>query len=329
MYTKIVNPKTGRKVNISTTLGKSILSNYIENLSNLLKVGGAPFNSGKMEHIYQWKKKENPKDTTHYTENFYNEEAKEALENGTFYLKIDGSNGAIFKGKDEETGEDIIYLVERYDDRNDKLNKLSLSEIEEKGIYPLPEGANKSVYCTEEFTHHYYYKIIPKPESDGRGKKLKGDQLQRFQLYTILEKIIRERPLEYGYTSLEFVGTKFNQTPGIDQMCGIAIHEDLILPEQPPKEIRNFDGMEQFCTQQTCEGFIVKHKDNYWKIREDGFTHQGNYKSGKNLWSNTLHKNFLKDSKKEPPATDKQREDARDLIKKKYNFVIPFKIYFP
>ena len=30
---------------------------------------------------------------------------EEALENGTFYLKIDGSNGAIFKGKDEKTGE--------------------------------------------------------------------------------------------------------------------------------------------------------------------------------------------------------------------------------
>ena len=37
MYSKIVNPKTGRKVNINGSLGKSIIKNYL----NFLKGGSA------------------------------------------------------------------------------------------------------------------------------------------------------------------------------------------------------------------------------------------------------------------------------------------------
>ena len=42
MYSKIVNPKTGRKVSTKGKLGQSILRNYVDSLSNILSGGSSP-----------------------------------------------------------------------------------------------------------------------------------------------------------------------------------------------------------------------------------------------------------------------------------------------
>ena len=45
MYSKIVNPKTGRKVSTKGKLGQSILRNYVDSLSNILSGGTVPLPS--------------------------------------------------------------------------------------------------------------------------------------------------------------------------------------------------------------------------------------------------------------------------------------------
>ena len=40
MYSKIVNPKTGRKVNINSSLGRNIISAYRQTLNNDNQEGG-------------------------------------------------------------------------------------------------------------------------------------------------------------------------------------------------------------------------------------------------------------------------------------------------
>lgn len=85
------------------------------------------FNSGKMSHIFQIR-------DNLYLPDFTNDEAKKALENGRFFYKIDGQNGAIIK---EENGD--LLLVTRYDDKKGKLNPLELP----KGYLSLSEGNNR------------------------------------------------------------------------------------------------------------------------------------------------------------------------------------------
>ena len=47
MYSKIVNPATGRKVSISGKLGKQILQNYL----NSLQYGGAPRKKSRLDDV--------------------------------------------------------------------------------------------------------------------------------------------------------------------------------------------------------------------------------------------------------------------------------------
>lgn len=202
-----------------------------------------------MEHIF--KTDENHR----YIPYPQSKEAEEALAEGTFYVKIDGSNGCLFR---EEDGKWTLYS--RYDDKKGRFTNTDLPNT----IRELPEGKNSSKYQSNEQTHSYYYVLRPRPSEDQRGKLAKIDR----ELYRIIDSN-REYldSLECKFITVELVGQKFGKTLGVEADCDIAIHSDqkiLIFD-------RSFYGIRETCTDFFIEGLVVEHRGKWWKVRWDGF----------------------------------------------------------
>lgn len=199
------------------------------------------FNGGKQYHIFKLIDNQ-------YINEFASDETKEAFENGTFYNKIDGSNGYYKDG----------VLYERYDDRKKKIIPDNLPE----GIIELPAGINPSVY--ED--HHYYYK---KMDKNIDSKKLK----------IIYEKLYDQVDGKKN-GSVEFIGPNFQMTPGFSENI-VQFHKELKI--DPPND-RSFESIREFLLSRYEEGVIIEYKGRYWKIRGNVFDKNCLFEKLKKSW---------------------------------------------
>lgn len=101
------------------------------------------------------------------------------------------------------------------------------------------------------------------------------------KLYNIVDKINIDI-LDYGVNTVEYIGEKFQLTPGINDVA-IAVHSEpeFELPEDIP---RTFDGMKHLLEHLCCEGVIIEYKGVYWKIRQNVFTKKGSFELACKKW---------------------------------------------
>lgn len=198
----------------------------------------AAFNGGKMNHIFEFG------EGFLYSGVFSCPEAKVALECGTIFFKIDGSNGIIIAGDDG-----TLHPYERLDTKGKEIPPHCTA---------LPEGSNSDAYKG----HSYCYE----PVSLGvEGKKLK----KRNQAMLDVVERHKDRLLSFGNTiSIEWCGKKFQKTPGVPHDVAIAVHADQVCEEDFD---RTQDGVRDFLlnSDPPIEGLIVQHKGEYWKVRSD------------------------------------------------------------
>lgn len=208
------------------------------------------FNGGKMQHLFQFG------DNYKYNKDgmFSSPEAEQALLGGNLYYKIDGSNGMIVSKNDD------IRVFQRHDTRG-KGNTMADGKV----LTNLPEGKNPATYKD----HTYFMQEVT---TDVTGKKLS----KRNRAMLDLAKRHKDRLLSFGreWLSVEWVGKKFQQTPGVDHDVALAVHEDQVLTDG---EIdRTFKGVQKYlmddCSDAPIEGIIVAHHGVYWKVVTGGFS---------------------------------------------------------
>jgi len=207
------------------------------------------FNGGKMQHIFRL-------EDNLYVKQTESTKAHDALVNGNFYVKIDGSNHLLVKASD---GQWQVY--ERYDDRKGKLDESKLPE----GYISLPDGGNPVLYQSKQQKHHYFYKLIPRPAPDAKGKLAKLNS-QIYQLLDLKKKFLDS--LDRKIFTVELVGQKFQKTPGVDAPVDIAIH---FMQTVEVSIERTFDALKNFLEQVCCEGLVVVHQGTFWKVRSNCF----------------------------------------------------------
>jgi hypothetical protein len=197
------------------------------------------FNGGKMVHIFSFD------ETYLYLPSFESELAKEALEKGKLFYKIDGSNGLVQKGNDG------LEAFQRLDTRG---------RPPPETCVPLPAGSNPDSYQG----HSYYYEPI---RIDVKGKKAR----KRNELMLKAVQDHADHILKFGdCVTIEWVGLKFNKTPGVPHDVAIAIHSEQVCEE--PLE-RNFEAVKSFLLESDppIEGLIVEYEGLYWKVVASGF----------------------------------------------------------
>mmetsp|Transcript_17532 Transcript_17532/g.26622 ORF Transcript_17532/g.26622 Transcript_17532/m.26622 type:complete len:232 (-) Transcript_17532:1281-1976(-) len=207
----------------------------------LEKEAASKFNGGKMAHIFQF-----DKDTHLYTPKTISEEANNALKDGVLYFKIDGSNGMIMHQDDGQ-----LLAFQRLDTRGKPVPNHCVR---------LPAGSNVDSYEK----HSYCYEPII---ADVEGKKAKK---RNKTMLDLVEKY-KERFSGQNYTSVEWVGTKFNKTPGVTHDVALAIHSEQMVPEADEPTSRTYEGFQSLLLKTAIEGFIIEHQGVYWKIRGDCF----------------------------------------------------------
>jgi hypothetical protein len=206
------------------------------------------FNGGKMVHIFSF-----DEETHLYSPSFEFEAAKEALEKGKLFYKIDGSNGLVQKGNDG------LEAFQRLDTRG---------RPPPEGCVPLPAGSNVDSYEG----HSYYYEQIRMDVNGKKARKRNEEMLKVVQDHA-------DHILKFGEcVSIEWVGQKFNKTPGVPHDVGIAIHSEQVCEE--PVE-RTFEGMKSFLLESDppIEGLVVEYEGFYGKIRGDGFDKKCRFKT--------------------------------------------------
>lgn len=273
------------------------------------------FNGGKMQHLFDINEK-----------NLYEVQVKnsstnlstEIKPNGWVYevfnifVKVDGQCGAVVY--DEE--KDDCVLLTRYDD---KKNRFENGSALPKGYYEMQPG-NKTVYGTDKKQHHYYFEVWPRPvESD----KSKNAKLRR-ELYSRIDAMEdkKNRLINAVFNTCEYVGAKFQCTPGVIEN-NIALHHEQILRAEdlyiedgitPRKAMfRRFDGLlsqydignnprniynvfHDLLIADDCsiEGFIMSHNTQSMKeepcikIRSNVFTKTGSFEKLKKEWRRLL-----------------------------------------
>ncbi len=207
------------------------------------------FNGGKMIHIFEL-----DKDTGLYQEKITSAEAETALREGTAFYKIDGSNGMILRGDDGEPR-----AFQRLDTRG---------RAPPEGCIRLPKGPNVDIFKD----HSYWYQPIT---TCVQGKKAK----QRNQsMLDVVEKH-KDSLLAYGkYVSVEWVGTKFNKTPGVPNDVAIAIHVE----QRCEKNFdRSYQGVKDLLLEADppIEGLIFELDSVFWKVRADCFDKKCSFKT--------------------------------------------------
>ena len=208
-------------------------------------------------------------ETKRYDPEYSSPDAEQALLHGTLYYKIDGSNGMVQIIQPEDpTLSPQVKVFQRLDTKG--------KEPKEE-VTPLPEGMNASEYPG----HSYYYSEITE---NVPGKKLvKRNRAMLDLVNRNLEKFVGRE-----WTSVEWVGEKFNQTPNVPHPVALAIHEEQRVDGPSlTKDVgeengeaslaieRTFEGVRKYlledCVDQPIEGFIIEHNGCYWKIRSDCF----------------------------------------------------------
>jgi len=215
------------------------------------------FNGGKMRHLF-------PFDTNYCYKTdgtFTSPEAETALCDGTFYHKIDGSNGMIQVVHASSNGEvPKLKVYERRDTRGKG------DTWEGQQLTPLPTGKNTDTYPGHTY---YFYEVT----TDVAGKKM--EKRNRAMLDTVERHKDNFLVLNREWISVEWVGTKFQQTPGVPHDVALAIHEDQILDTETAETIeRTYEGLKKYledCAENPVEGLIVAHEGVYWKVTTGGF----------------------------------------------------------
>lgn len=211
------------------------------------------FNGGKMIHLFDFA------DQNNYSDRYVVENADQILNNGRWFIKIDGSNGHLILNSD---GSYDIY--QRYDDRKNTIDPENLPD----GIVNLPSGSNSNCYTSKEQKHNYYYKKMNRPSDDEKNK----DAKMRRKLYAIVDLAQKEGRIAANRISVELCGKNFNRTPGVPDV-GIAVHSEQTF------DCKSDNYYTYFCElfSETCmEGVIVEHNGTYYKIRAEFFPN--------NLW---------------------------------------------
>lgn len=205
------------------------------------------FNGGKMQHVFMF-------ENSQYKDTFTSNEAKEAFQNGKYYVKIDGSNGMIMKTND---GNLLPYT--RYDIRG-KHGEIKVAE----GVENILEGMNPSQYGN----HNYFYKLVDKNARKKQGKI----NTKMYDLLETHQDHINDIIPETGRLSIEWVGNKFNKTPAINVDVAFCIHHEQEYSFQDDTKPQNFQEMRNYLLNNiSVEGFVLSHNGKFWKIRSNMF----------------------------------------------------------
>jgi hypothetical protein len=207
------------------------------------------------------------------------DEARDALVNGQWFYKIDGSNGLLVFNDESKTYD----IFRRYDDKKDKF-KNGIPD----GYINLPPSRNMDTYDSESASHKYYQQFIPRPAETTKGKEA---ALWR-TLYAQVDKAHIEGRLNGSdgvpakYHSIELVGKNFAGTPGVEGV-GIALHSAQVMekPSESPKtDLEWFEYFHQlFRPDGLChEGIIISWNGLSWKIRAEWFRKDSAWKTRKN-----------------------------------------------
>jgi len=267
-----------------------------------------------MTHIFVF-----DSETRLYANGFSCDKAREALERGIFYYKIDGSNGLIVVAdpeQDEESAEDggNIRVTTTEDDDGKKggttpITMRAYQRLDTKGKAPPPgcirlpsnsnnrgEGGNPESYEG----HSYYYEPIKLDAEVMAKKKLRKRNQAMLRIVQdhadyFVSLTTRSRNGNGGddakknYVSVEWVGRKFNRTPGVPHDVAIAVHAEQLVPSEEVARLeRTYDGMKKALLLLTLEvdnndttttttpppvieGYVVEYEGTYWKIRADCF----------------------------------------------------------
>lgn len=220
---------------------------FLQRPSSFTRLSAHSFNGGKMKHIFSFDEK--------YCYNMECEsaEAQQALADGTFYFKIDGQNGMVHVGGDGPNRKLTVY--NRYDSRG--------KEIKNRSVIGLPQGKNPNKFGK----HEYFYEEIKADSKVNRG------------VLDLVEKHgERLAFLDREWVSVEWVGRKFQQTPGVNVDVAMAIHSEQIVPEQLALRLRSYIGLRKYlleeCKDEPVEGFVIEHEGTYWKATTSGFVEE-------------------------------------------------------
>lgn len=210
------------------------------------------FNGGKMEHIFKFVPK-TKSDLYMKPLEFASDEAKDAFIYGITYEKIDGANG-LLKLVDGE-----IVAFERQDKKN--MNDIIIPD----GHIDIPAGENAQRYSN----HTYFYRKIDIDKIT--GKKAKPLAQKMLNLLIKHEAHLRTYLKEDGdFVTIEWVGKKFQQTPGVEDDVAICIHLEQIVYNVPRDE-----HFSTWLLSQNIEGIIFEHEGKCWKVRT-GMIDSGN-----------------------------------------------------
>lgn len=222
------------------------------------------FKGGKMMHIFETDRVGN--ELVYRTE-FTSEEARAAFERGRVYFKIDGANGML---RLLEDGTVAAY------ERQDTKGKVAGGDLE-----PLVESKNPSVYDGGSKLHTYYMRRIVL--RDDMGKKQKKAAAARLAVVdrnqAELARLLRENGGQSQTLSIEWVGIKYNRTPGVEHDHAIAVHAQQELDEM--KE-RTFEAVKKMLTVDVnTEGLIFEHDGVFYKLRSTMFDGNAPFKTDK------------------------------------------------
>jgi len=222
------------------------------------------FNGGKMIHIFEF-------DTTShlYLPRVASEAAEEALKNGRLFYKIDGSNGMIMKnfcdGDDEnDSNTNLLVAFQRLDTRGRTIPAHCVQ---------LPNGQNSKVYEG----HSYCYEPISIDVPGKKQKKRNQAMLSLVQNHSDYFLSLMNKRGD-NCVSIEWVGTKFNRTPGVPPDVAIAVHSEQVCEVTVD---RNYEGMKSFLLDcdTIIEGLVIEYCGNYWKVRADCFDKKCTFKT--------------------------------------------------
>ena len=220
------------------------------------------FNGGKMQHIFKF-----DDETKMYSPRAASELAETALVNGRLFYKIDGSNGMLVREQTDH-GDD--------ESSDDKIKFRAYQRLDTKGK-SIPDNCIAiPKHCNNEDTysgHSYCYEPIL---MDVEGKKAK--KRNEAMLATVAKFTDHLLSLDRDYVSVEWVGKKFNKTPGVPCDIAVAIHSEQICEEDID---RTYDGMKDYLlgADHPIEGLLIEYLGTFWKVRADCFDRKCKFKT--------------------------------------------------
>ena len=201
------------------------------------------FNCGKMEHIFEYVRRDKG---SYYIDEFTSEDARQAFEEGEFYLKIHGECGLI-------------------DVQANKAYRRNQSKIIPENNSSLPSFANvqcpnPTVYRDEVYSLEEIPTSIEEIEKLKLGKKQKKMFIERANAYQTYKKEDHEKFIQ---RSVEWIGTKIQRTPGVIDQASFIIHENMNvkkIEQLNSKLLRSFENLKFTFSEFIIEGFVIADK---------------------------------------------------------------------